>query len=317
MTSKQGLLLVNLGTPSQATPSAIKRYLGEFLTDRHVVDVNPIIWLPILYGIVIPKRLKYITQYYEAIWLNHQSPLLFYSQQILQKLSKAYPMLNCKLAMTYGEPDLASTLKQMQQCEQIDVISLFPQYSTTTTLAVSDKIQSIIKDWQSPPTFNFIRDYADHPSYISALVHHIDNQICIDQPDTLLLSYHGIPMRYIAHRQDDYVDRCLLTTELLKSRLAKYYPNLNIIHCYQSRFGNGKWTEPNICDVLIELAKQGQSVTVVCPGFAVDCIETLHEINIENRQLFMAHGGKKFNYILALNDSDQQIELLKSLINQD
>lgn len=316
MAFKQGVLLVNLGTPAHATSAAIKQYLGEFLTDRHVVDINRLIWLPILYGIVIPKRLKYIIKHYQTIWLNNQSPLLFYSQQLCQKLASTYPKLDCRLAMTYGEPNLELTLDQMKHYSHIDVISLYPQYSTTTTLAVIDKIKAISQSWSSKPQFNFVRDYADHPAYISALVKHIDHHLCIDQPDTLLLSYHGIPIQYISKRQDDYVDRCLLTSKLLKEALVKIYPNLNVMHCYQSRFGHGKWTEPNTSDVLIKLAQQGKSVAVICPGFAVDCIETLHEIDIENRQLYFEHGGSQFNYIEALNANHYHVEILKSLINR-
>lgn len=314
MIETRGLLLVNLGTPTQTTPSSIKSYLGEFLSDRHVVDLNALIWLPILYGIVIPNRLKYITQHYQSIWLNNQSPLLYYSEQLCQKLNKVCPYLDCKLAMTYGEPELAATLNLMKYYNHIDIISLYPQYSTTTTQAVIDKIKTITSNWQNPPIFNFVRDYADNTNYIEALVQHIDQHICINQPDILLLSYHGIPLRYIKKRRDNYVERCLLTSQLLQEKLAKSYPNLKIMHSYQSRFGKGKWTEPNTSNVLIDIAKQGKSVAVICPGFAVDCIETLYEINIENRELFMQNGGQHFSYIPALNDCDHQVNILKSLV---
>lgn len=315
MTSKQGLLIVNLGTPSQATDRAIKSYLGEFLRDRHVVDLNPLIWLPILYGIVIPKRLKYITQHYQEIWLNNKSPLLYYSEQLTEKLQTAYPQVQCELAMTYGEPSLNNALNKLKSCETIHVLSLYPQYSTTTTLAVIDSIKKITKPWTNSPKFNYLYDYADHPAYISALAQQIDQNICINQPDTLLLSYHGIPISYIKKRQDEYVERCELTSQHLKQQLAHHYPNLNILMTYQSRFGKSPWTEPNTSDVLVQLAKQQRSVAVVCPGFAVDCIETLHEIDIENRELFMQHGGQQFSYIPALNASDAQLELQKQIVN--
>lgn len=315
MTTKQGLLIVNLGTPNQATDRAIKCYLGEFLRDRHVVDLNPFIWLPILYGIVIPKRLKYITQHYQEIWLNNKSPLLYYSELLTEKLQAAYPQVQCELAMTYGEPSLNHALNKLKSCETIHVLSLYPQYSTTTTLAVIDSIKKITKPWSHPPKFNYLYDYADHPAYISALAQQIDQSICINQPDTLLLSYHGIPISYIKKRQDEYVERCELTSQHLKQQLERHYPKLNILMTYQSRFGKSPWTEPNTSDVLVELAKQQRSVAVVCPGFAVDCIETLHEIDIENRELFMQHGGQQFSYIPALNASDAQLELQKQIVN--
>lgn len=316
MSIKQGLLIVNLGTPSQATPQAIKEYLAEFLRDRHVVDLNPLIWLPILHGLVIPKRLKYITDHYQQIWLNNQSPLLYYSKQICQKLQKKYPNFQCELAMTYGKPNLTTALNRLKKCNKIHILSLYPQYSTTTSLVVIDKIKALTQNWQNPPQFNYLYDYADLTAYIIALVKQIDNKICINQPDTLLISYHGIPIRYINKRHDEYVNRCKLTTELLQQKLQQYYPDLEIMMTYQSRFGKGKWTEPNTSDVLINLAKQEKSVAVVCPGFAVDCLETLYEINIENRALFIQHGGQQFNYIPALNDSALQLSLMKKLIQQ-
>lgn len=316
MSIKQGLLIVNLGTPSQATPQAIKEYLAEFLRDRHVVDLNPLIWLPILHGLVIPKRLKYITDHYQQIWLNNQSPLLYYSKQICQKLQKKYPNFQCELAMTYGKPNLITALNRLKKCNKIHVLSLYPQYSTTTSLVVIDKIKALTQNWQNPPQFNYLYDYADLTAYIIALVKQIDNKICINQPDTLLISYHGIPIRYINKRHDEYVNRCKLTTDLLQQKLQQYYPDLEIMMTYQSRFGKGKWTEPNTSDVLINLAKQEKSVAVVCPGFAVDCLETLYEINIENRALFIQHGGQQFNYIPALNDSALQLGVMKKLIHQ-
>lgn len=315
MPIKQGVLIVNLGTPSLAEPHAIKTYLAEFLRDRHVVDINPLIWLPILHGIVIPKRLKYITAHYQKIWINEQSPLLYYSQRLYQQLQQARPDLLCEFAMTYGEPSLESSLNRLQSCQTIEVICLYPQYSTTTTLAVIDKIKTITKNWQTSAQYHFLHDYADHPIYISALVKQIDQHICINQPDVLLLSYHGIPMSYIQQRHDEYVERCELTTKLINDAIAKHYPQLEIIMTYQSRFGKGKWTEPNTSDVLTQLARQGKSVAVICPGFAVDCIETLHEIDIENRQLFIQNGGEQFDYIPALNDSNAHVELLLTLID--
>lgn len=315
MANKHGILLVNLGTPSDATPDAIKHYLSEFLRDRHVVDLNPLIWLPILHGVVIPKRLKYITKHYQAIWLNKKSPLLYYSEQLYQKIQAMYPNIPCELAMTYGKPSLESAISRLQrECHTIHVISLYPQYSTTTTLAVIDKIKQLTKK-RKKINFNYLYDYADHPKYISALAEHIDQSICINQPDTLVLSYHGIPESYIKKRKDEYAERCQLTTQLVSERLKQYYPKLHIIQAYQSQFGKAKWIGPNTSDILIELAKQEKSVAVICPGFAADCIETLHEINIENRALFLGNGGEHFNYIRALNDNKSQLKLFKAIID--
>ncbi|WP_392558225.1 ferrochelatase [Orbus mooreae] len=316
MTKKQGILLVNLGTPSHATPEAIKQYLKEFLLDRQVVDLNPLIWRPILQCFVIPKRLKYIVEHYQSIWLNDQSPLLYYSQQLCQKVQSHYPNVSCELAMTYGEPDLNDALIRLQQCDTVHVISLYPQYSTTTTLAVINKVKQLTKNWPQSPIFNYLHDYADHPKYIAALVNQIDQHICINQPDTLILSYHGIPMSYIKKRHDEYAQRCELTTMLVKQKIAQYYPKLDIIMAYQSRFGKAKWTGPNTSDVLCELGKQEKSVAVICPGFSADCIETLYEIDVENSELFIGCGGEQFNYIPALNDSQMQVDMLSAIIDE-
>ena len=317
MDKKQGLLLVNLGTPSSVTPDAIKHYLTEFLLDRHVVDLPAFFWYPILKYRVLPKRVPYIINHYKKIWIDNSSPLMHYSQQLCDKLQQVLPNINCQLAMTYGEPNLQLALNNLKSCKKITVLPLFPQYSTTTTLAVLDKLK-IIKSSQSiTNNIHYIRDYADHPSYINALYLQI-KQAFEEQgePEVLVLSYHGIPERYIHKRKDDYIERCQLTTLLLIEKCEANGINIPIEMAYQSKFGKGKWVTPNTSDALEKLAHDGvKYVHVICPGFSVDCIETIYEINEENRELFLQAGGKKFHYIHALNDSNLQIDLIKDLIN--
>nr|WP_255471428.1 MULTISPECIES: ferrochelatase [unclassified Gilliamella] len=314
---KQGLLLVNLGTPSAATPDAIKQYLTEFLLDRHVVDLPKLFWSPILKYIVIPKRVPYIIHHYQKIWINGASPLLHYSQLLCNKLQQRLPNIQCELAMTYGEPDMQTALNKLQSCSKITVLPLFPQYSTTTTLAVLDKLKQIIASDQIIDNICYIRDYADHPSYINALYLQI-KQAFEDQgePEVLVLSYHGIPESYIHKRKEDYIKRCEMTTQLLIEKCRANGINRPIQMAYQSKFGKGKWVTPSTSDTLQTLAQSGvKNVHVICPGFSVDCIETLYEIDEENRELFFNAGGKMFYYIPALNESDLQISFIIELIN--
>lgn len=316
MDKKHGLLLINLGTPSAATPDAIKQYLTEFLLDRHVVDLPNFIWHPILKHIVLPKRVPYIINHYQKIWLEGSSPLLHYSQLLHSKLQSYLPNVRCELAMTYGEPNIKLALEKLKSCEKITVLPLFPQYSTTTTLAVFDKLKQLAPNNPTIANAHYIVDYADHPSYINALYLQV-KQSFLDQgkPDALLLSYHGIPERYINKRQDDYIERCELTTQLLIQKCQENGINLPIIMAYQSKFGKGKWVEPNTSDTLKKLAHDDiKNIHVMCPGFSADCIETIYEIDEQNQEIFLSAGGEKFYYIPALNDSDLQIHLILDLI---
>ncbi|MCX8671601.1 ferrochelatase [Gilliamella sp. B2865] len=316
MKNKQGVLIVNLGTPSAATPEAIRSYLTEFLLDRHVVDLPAFIWYPILKYLVLPKRVPYIINHYQKIWINDESPLLHYSKRLMNQLQQALPDIQCELAMTYGEPSLQSALNNLKSCEKVTLLPLFPQYSTTTTQAVLDKIKQLIRDCAFK--INYIRDYADDESYIDALYSQVQQAFSTQgQPDVLLLSYHGIPQRYIDKRQDDYVQRCQLTTQLLIKKCQDNGIDLPIKMAYQSKFGKGKWVEPNTSDILENLAKTGtKHVHVICPGFSADCIETLHEIDEQNREIFLNAGGKQFYYIPALNDTPLQVELIKNILQK-
>ncbi|OCG19398.1 ferrochelatase [Gilliamella sp. Fer1-1] len=317
MDKKQGLLLVNLGTPNAATPDAIKQYLTEFLLDRHVVDLPKLLWYPILKYRVIPKRVPYIINHYQKIWINNASPLLHYSRLLCDKLQHHLPNIQCELAMTYGDPNLQSALNNLRSCTKITVLPLFPQYSTTTTLAVLDKIKQIITSLNIIDHIDYIRDYADHRSYINALYLQIKQAFHHQgEPDVLVLSYHGIPERYIHNRNDDYIQRCEMTTQLLVKKCRENGINIPIQMAYQSKFGKGKWVTPSTSSTLQILAQRGvKNVQVICPGFSVDCIETIYEIDEENREVFLNAGGKNFYYIPALNDTHLQINLIIDLIN--
>jgi protoporphyrin/coproporphyrin ferrochelatase len=314
---KLGVLLVNLGTPENLTYPAVTQFLTEFLLDRHVVDLPAFFWKPLLTKIILPRRIPNTISNYKKIWLSEGSPLWVYSQQLTQTIAKQLPDISCKLAMTYGQPNLIEQIESLKHCDRIRIIPLFPQYSTTTTLPVLNKIKQITANWVSRPYLEYIYDYANQSLYITALTDTIiANFRQYGIPDTLLLSYHGIPIKYIRKRQDSYLTRCELTTNTLKQRLHQYGYHLEIQHSYQSQFGKGQWAKPDTTTILTELAEQGKHhVAVVCPGFAVDCIETLEEIAKFNREKFIQAGGTNFYYISALNDSEAHIKLLLHLIN--
>lgn len=313
---KLGVLLVNLGTPNDLTYTAVTQFLTEFLLDRHVVDLPSFFWKPLLTKIILPRRVPNTILNYKKIWLPEGSPLLVYSQQLTKAMATQLPDIPCKLAMTYGQPNLGEQLHSLISCERIRIIPLFPQYSTTTTLPILTQIKKITDSWSNRPCIEYIQDYANESLYIEALAdtiiaHFIQHGI----PNTLLLSYHGIPIKYIRNRQDSYLAQCELTTNKLTQRLKQYGYHIEIKHSYQSKFGKGEWSKPDTTTILTELATMGRHVAVVCPGFAVDCIETLEEIAKFNREKFIQAGGTNFHYISALNVSQAHIKLLLHLIN--
>jgi protoporphyrin/coproporphyrin ferrochelatase len=312
-----GVLLVNLGTPENLSYSAVTQFLTEFLLDRHVVDLPALFWKPLLTKIILPRRIPNTINNYKKIWLSEGSPLWVYSQQLTQTVAAQLPDISCKLAMTYGQPNLMEQIERLKYCDRIRIIPMFPQYSTTTTLPILNKIKQITANWVNPPYIEYIHDYANESLYITALtdtiVAHVKQH---GIPDTLLLSYHGIPIKYIRKRQDSYLTRCELTTHILKQQLQKYGYHLEIMHSYQSQFGKGEWSKPDTTTMLTKLAAKGSHhVAVVCPGFAVDCVETLEEIATFNREKFIQSGGTDFYYISALNNSAAHVSLLLHLIN--
>lgn len=311
-------LFVNLGTPDAPTPKAIFPYLSEFLLDRHVVDLPAFLWRPLLEKIILPIRIKKTAENYRKIWLKEGSPLLLYSQRLVENIAAYLPNQHCQLAMTYGNPSLKAALSALQHYSKIKIIPLFPQYSTTTTQAVIDKIKRLIADRQTAPQLEYIMDYADNECYVNALTTQIDQAFYRQgTPDVLVFSYHGIPMRYVITRKDNYPARCQATTCSVTKALRKKGIMVPTLHGYQSRFGKGKWTEPNIISLLSHLAKQGtKHVHVICPGFAVDCVETLEEIAWFNKKIFLNQGGQTFHYISALNDSADHCQLMISLMNK-
>ncbi|OAT34705.1 ferrochelatase [Proteus myxofaciens] len=315
--AKYGVLLVNLGTPDAPKTDAVRRYLAQFLSDPRVVDVSPLIWKPILYGVVLPFRSPKVAKLYQQIWTKDGSPLLVYSRAQEKALAERFPDIPVELGMSYGQPSLESALSRLldKGVEKLILLPLYPQYSCSTSGAVFDGVSDLFKVRRTIPSLNFIRSYADNPLYIKALVNSIEKSFQEHgKPDRLVLSFHGVPERFVK-TGDIYYDECCLTTKKLKEQLD--YPEAQIMLTFQSRFGREPWLTPYTDKTMEKLGSEGvEHVQVICPGFSSDCLETLEEINGQNREFFLHGGGKKYEYIPALNDNSDHIDLFEALIRE-
>ena len=312
--TKTGILLANLGTPDAPTPEAVKRYLRQFLSDQRVVDTSPALWWPLLRGVILPLRAPRVAKLYQSIWMEDGSPLMVYSKAQQQALAQRLPNTPVALGMSCGSPSLESAVDELlaSGVEHMVVLPLYPQYSCSTVAAVWDELARILARKRSIPGISFIRDYADDSSYIDALAKSArDSFAQHGEPDLLLLSYHGIPQRY-ADEGDDYPQRCRDTTRELVSALG--LPPEKVMMTFQSRFGREPWLTPYTDETLKMLAEKGtRHIQVMCPGFAADCLETLEEIAVQNREIFLEAGGKQYEYIPALNATPEHIEMMVKL----
>jgi ferrochelatase len=326
-----GVLLLNLGTPSEPTPSAVRKYLGEFLGDSRVVEIPRLAWLPILHGLILPKRSAASAANYEKIWLDSGdksgSPLLYYGERqatLLQHEMEARfrGPVHIQLAMRYGKPDIKSSLEKLQEkgARRILVLPLYPQYSSTTTATSYDAVSKVLKDWRLIPEMRFVNQYHDNPGYIKALAasvrdhwHHLDES-GEQRSEKLLMSFHGLPKRNL-DAGDPYFCQCHKTGRLLAEALE--LKNDQWLLTFQSRFGKQEWLQPYTDATLKQLAKDGtKRIDIISPGFPADCLETLEEINMENRAYFMQAGGEAYHYIPALNDTPLHIRALADIIQQ-
>ncbi|MGS3572743.1 ferrochelatase [Klebsiella pneumoniae] len=312
--TKTGILLANSGTPDAPTPGAVKRYLRQFLSDKRVVDTSRLLWWPLLRGVILPIRSPRVAKLYQSVWMEEGSPLMVYSRRQQQALAARLPDTPVALGMSYGSPSLASAVDDLlaQGVEHIVVLPLYPQYSCSTVAAVWDELARILAKKRAIPGISFIRDYAEHPDYIHALAASVRASFAVHgEPDLLLLSYHGIPQRY-ANQGDDYPQRCRDTTRELVSALG--LPPERVMMTFQSRFGREPWLTPYTDETLKMLGEKGtKHIQVLCPGFAADCLETLEEIAVQNREIFLEAGGKQYEYIPALNADAAHIEMMVNL----
>jgi ferrochelatase len=315
MTQKTGILITNLGTPDAPTPKAVRAYLKEFLSDPRVIDLPRWKWWPILNLIILNIRPKRSARNYQKVWTAQGSPLLVQSQALLAALQLALPDLPIALGMRYGQPSLKQGLLELRKAgaQRIIILPLYPQYSATTTATTFEAALAAMRPCPAVPELHFLRDYHDHPLYIQALKTSI---LTFWQthgtPDKLMLSFHGLPQRYIK-QGDPYLAQCQRTTQLLAEAL-QLNPDQFILS-FQSRVGREPWLQPYTDDALTQLAQSGtERIHVICPGFACDCLETLEEINLNYRKVFLKAGGKAFEYIPCLNTETTHIALLKDLL---
>ncbi|VAX77090.1 Ferrochelatase [Serratia symbiotica] len=312
---KHGVLLVNLGTPDSPTSPAVKSYLREFLSDSRVVDKSPFLRWMLLHSLILPWRSPRIAKLYQSVWMKEGSPLLVYSLRQKRALAERVPNNPVEFGMTYGSPSLAEAISKLldQAITHLVVLPLYPQYSCSTSAAAWDGVARALKRHHCLPSIRFIRDYATHPAYIFALQQCVTRSFAEHgRPDRLILSFHGIPQRY-AIRGDDYPKRCNNTQRALRATLA-LFPE-QVIMAYQSRFGREPWLRPYTDEILKKLPAQGvKHVQLICPGFSVDCLETLYEIKEQSRKIFLKAGGEKFKYISALNDAPVHIDMIQKLV---
>jgi len=310
------LLLVNLGTPSAPTAGAIRRYLAQFLRDRRVVQLPRWLWWPILYLLVLPLRAPRLAKKYAGIWMPGGSPLLVHSRALAQAVQAELPDVEVRLAMRYGEPSIASQLREADGFSQLAVLPLYPQYSASTTAAVQDAVAAVLARWRMRPAFSLLRDYHLDEGWLDAVADSVRAHWAQHgRGERLLLSFHGLPVAQV-RAGDPYETQCQQSARALAQRLE--LPDGAWALTYQSRFGKAEWLQPYLSEVLQQRAREGaRRIDVLCPGFAVDCLETLEEIAVENAELFRAAGGQALHYIPALNASTAHARALAAIARRE
>ena len=318
---KTGVLIVNLGTPDSTSWLDIRKYLKEFLSDRRVIEVNPIIWQVILNLFILTFRPSKTAKAYKEIWMDNEnmSPLLYYTQKQSDKISKIIKNENLIIdfAMRYGNPSIKSKIYKLKEqgCENLIILPLYPQYAAATTATVCDEVYRTLMNMRWQPSLKIIPHYESDPLYIDALVKSINKKISeINwKPDLIIASYHGIPKKYF-DKGDPYHCYCHKTTRLISEK----FNSIEIKTTFQSRFGPQAWLQPYTDKTLESLPQDGKkNVLTICPGFSSDCVETLEEILIQGKESFLNSGGENFDMVPCLNDNDDHILLLKSLIEKN
>ena len=318
---KTGVLIINLGTPDSTSWFDIRKYLKEFLSDKRVIEVNPIIWQIILNVFILNLRPSKTAKAYNGeIWMKDEniSPLLYYTKKQSEKISNLISSENLivDFAMRYGNPSIKSKISNLHQlgCENLVILPLYPQYAAATTATVCDEVYRTLMNMRWQPSLKIIPHYESDPLYIDAIVNSLNKKVTeINwKPDLIVASYHGIPKKYF-DKGDPYHCYCHKTTRLISEKLD----SIKIITTFQSRFGPQEWLQPYTDKTFESLPKEGKkNILVICPGFSSDCVETLEEISIQGKESFMESGGENFEMVPCLNDSDDHITLLKSLIQK-
>lgn len=315
---KTGILLTNLGTPDAPTPKAVRKYLKQFLSDTRVIEVPKPIWWFILNCIILTFRPSASAKLYQSVWTKDGSPLLVETlkqQKALQvKLGKDYVV---EIGMSYGNPSLKSGLLKLRKAkvDKVIILPLYPQNSGTTTGATFDETCRLLKKCRGVPNLHFINEYHTHPLYIKACVEQIKTfWKTTTKPQKLVFSFHSLPQKYV-DKGDPYFDHCMATSELIVKALKLKKDEW--MTTFQSRLGKMPWLQPYTESTLKSFPGQGtKDIHVFCPGFSVDCLETLEEIKDRNKEYFMEAGGESYEYIPALNDSKAHIEMMADLVQK-
>ena len=316
-TPKVGVLLVNLGTPDAPTTSAVKRYLKQFLSDRRVVEIPPLVWQPILRGIILNTRPQKSAQADAKVWTEKGSPLAFFTAGQAEALqARMEGIADVRYAMRYGNPSVADQLAAMKAagCNRILIAPLYPQYSGATTGTVLDEAYATLTAMRWHPAIRTLPAYHDDARYIGALKTSIEASLAkLDfVPDALVISFHGMPERTLL-LGDPYHCHCQKTARLLSEAMGRA-----LVVSFQSRFGRAKWLEPATDDTLMKLAREGtKKVAIFAPGFSVDCLETLEELAMQGHEQFEEAGGTHYAYLPCLNDSDVGMDMLEQIIGQE
>ena len=317
---KTGIILINLGTPDSTSWWDIRKYLKEFLSDKRVIELNPIIWQVILNLFILTFRPSKTAHAYKKIWRKetNESPLLYFTRSQASKLNIKIgtEKIIVDFAMRYGNPSIKSKLNMLKKegCENIVILPLYPQYAAATTATVCDEVYRSLMNMRWQPSLQVIPHYESDPLYIDAITQSIRKKMASInwKPDLIISSYHGIPKKYF-DKGDPYHCYCHKTTRLIKEK----FKEIDIQTTFQSRFGPQEWLKPYTDKTLESLPSKGvKNLLVICPGFASDCVETLEEINIQGREIFMENGGENFDLVPCLNDNDDHIKLFEKLVKK-
>jgi ferrochelatase len=311
------ILLINLGTPDSPTPRAVRRYLRQFLSDPRVIEIPRAIWLPVLHVFVLNTRPAQSARKYASIWYPDGSPLRVHTERQAQLLGERLgSQVRVEFAMRYGEPSIPETLARLKAegCERVLLFPLYPQYAASTTASAIDHAAEFLRRTRNVPEIRVVKEFHDHPAYIGALAGLVREHWESGRPDRLLMSFHGLP-RYTVARGDPYSKQCQRTARLLAERLGLAEGAWQTT--FQSRFGRTEWIEPYTASTLFDCGRQGlRRVDVVCPGFVADCLETLEEIGIEGRKIFLDSGGREFRMLPCLNARSEWIDALAVIARQ-
>lgn len=321
---KVGVLLINLGTPEGTDYKSLRTYLKEFLTDKRVIEWSPWKWYPILFGIVLNTRPQKVGKAYQSIWNNdlNESYLRTYTRnqaELIAKKLSSHKNLIIDWAMRYGNPSVADRIDALQKagCERIVIFPLYPQYAAATTASVNDAVYRKLLKMRWQPTIRTVPPYYDHPQYIEALSNSITKHLqgLSWEPEVIVASFHGIPQNYF-DKGDPYYCHCMKTARLLRERLGLSKEQLRVT--FQSRFGPEEWIKPYTDVTIQSLAKNGtKNIAVIAPGFVSDCLETLEEIGVENRDFFLENGGINYSFIPCLNDTRCGIDVIYNVLLEE